>query len=68
MVKITVRNGNVEQALRVMKKKVAKEGLIGENKKRERYIKPTEVRKEKFKEAVRRRKKEDYKRKIFFGS
>ncbi len=67
MVKIVVRNGNVEQALRVMKKKVAKEGLIREEKARTRFEKPTEARKRKMKEAIRREKKRKFKEKIFYG-
>lgn len=50
-----------------MKKKVAKEGLVREMKACERFEKPTEARKRKFKEAVRREKKRKFKEKIFFG-
>ena len=42
---VTVRNGNLEQALRVFKRKVRKSGLIQELKNREFYTKPSEERK-----------------------
>lgn len=40
--KIDVRNGNVEKALRVMKKKLKKEGVFQELKDRQYYQKPSE--------------------------
>jgi len=40
--KIDVRNGNVEKALRVMKKKMKKEGVFQELKDRQYYQKPSE--------------------------
>jgi len=40
--KIEVRNGNVEKALRVMKKKMKKEGVFQELKDRQYYQKPSE--------------------------
>ncbi|MHA1550172.1 MAG: 30S ribosomal protein S21 [Alphaproteobacteria bacterium] len=68
MVKVVVRGDNVEQALRVMKKKAAKEGLSRESKMRAHFEKPTEVRKRKQKEAIRREKKRLFKERIFFGT
>ena len=41
MVKVLVRDNNVEQALRVAKRKSQKEGLYREMKERQRYEKPT---------------------------
>ena len=41
--KIEVRNGNVEKALRVMKKKMKKEGVFEEIKNRQYYQKPSEI-------------------------
>lgn len=41
--KIEVRNGNVEKALRVMKKKMKKEGVFEEIKSRQHYQKPSEI-------------------------
>ena len=40
--KIEVRNGNVEKALRVMKKKMKKEGVFQEIKDRQYFQKPRE--------------------------
>lgn len=42
---VTVRDGNLEQALRVFKRKVRKSGLIQELRDREFYTKPSEQRK-----------------------
>jgi small subunit ribosomal protein S21 len=44
--KIEVRNNNVEKALRVMKKKLKKEGIFDEMKERRYYQKPSEKRRE----------------------
>ena len=49
--KIEVRNGNVEQAMRVMKRKLMKEGIMKELRARESYEKPS---------AKKRRKKKEY--------
>ena len=43
--KIEVRNGNVEQAMRVMKRKLMKEGVMKELRARESYEKPSEKKK-----------------------
>jgi len=48
---VQVRNGNLEQAMRVLKRKVQKEGLIKELRDRQHYKKPSEKRQEKIKEA-----------------
>ena len=50
-INVTVRNGNLEQAMRVLKRKVQKEGLIKELRERQFYKKPSEIRQEKIKEA-----------------
>ena len=55
---IEVRNNNVEKALRVMKKKMKKEGLFQELKDRQYYSKPSLVKREARKQAIRRLKKE----------
>ena len=44
--KIEVRNGNVEKALRVMKKKMKKEGIFQELKDRQYYQKPSAKKRE----------------------
>ena len=44
--KIEVRNGNVEKALRIMKKKMKKDGVFQELKDRQHYQKPSEKKRE----------------------
>ena len=60
---IKVRNGNLEQAMRVLKKKVQKEGIVKELRERQYYSKPSAVKREKKKAAIKnyikeRKKKE----------
>ena len=50
---VTVRNGNLEQAMRVLKKKVANEGLVKELRQRQYYEKPSDKRIRKKKENTR---------------
>jgi small subunit ribosomal protein S21 len=57
MVKVLVRDNNVEQALRVLKKKGQKEGLLRETKERKYFETGTAKRKRKKSEAVRRERK-----------
>ena len=47
--KIEVRNNNVEKALRVMKKKMKRDGVFQELKDRQYYQKPSFVKREKAK-------------------
>ena len=47
---VQVRNGNLEQAMRVLKKKVQKEGIVKELKQRQYYSKPPAVKREAKKE------------------
>jgi small subunit ribosomal protein S21 len=49
-IKVEVRNGNLEKALRVLKKKVMKEGLLKEMKQKQYYEKPSDKRVRKAKE------------------
>ena len=58
MTKVTVRGNNVEKAIRVLKKKLLKDGLMRDLKERQHYTKPSEERKEAKKQAIRRFKKE----------
>ena len=58
---VTVRNGNLEQAMRVLKRKVQKEGIVKEVRDRQFYKKPSEVRQEKKKEAIKNWKKKQKK-------
>ena len=55
---IEVRNNNVEKALRVLKKKLIKDGVMKELKERQYYQKPSFKKREKKKESVRRHKKD----------
>jgi small subunit ribosomal protein S21 len=55
---IEVRNNNVEKALRVLKKKLLKDGVIKELRERQYFSKPSLKKREKKKENIRRLKKE----------
>jgi small subunit ribosomal protein S21 len=54
--------GSLDQAMRVLKRKLAKEGVFKEMKKRAFYEKPSVRRKRKRSEAQRRRRKEQRRR------
>jgi small subunit ribosomal protein S21 len=54
---VLVRDNNVEQAIRVLKKKMQREGLFREMKARRAYEKPSERRAREKAEAVRRARK-----------
>lgn len=54
---VTVRDNNVDQALRVLKKKLQREGLFREMKRRRAYEKPSEKRAREKGEAIRRARK-----------
>ncbi|MBI1326446.1 MAG: 30S ribosomal protein S21 [Alphaproteobacteria bacterium] len=62
MVTVNVRDGNVEQALRVLKKKMQREGLFREMKLRRDFEKPSEKKKREKSESVRRWRKLERKR------
>ena len=64
---VTVRNGNLEQAMRVLKKKVAKEGLVKEIRQRQYYEKPSDKRIRKNKEMAAAWKKKQKKLKAQKG-
>ena len=55
---IEVRNNNVENALRVLKKKLLKDGVMKELRDRQYYQKPSFKKREKKKENIRRHKKD----------
>ena len=57
MVKVLVRDNNVEQALRVLKKKMQREGSFREMKLRRYYEKPSEKKARKATECIRRSRK-----------
>ena len=54
---VTVRDNNVDQALRVLKKKMQREGVYREMKLRRHFEKPSEKRAREQSEAVRRYRK-----------
>ena len=58
----TVRDNNVDQALRVLKKKLQREGVYREMKLRRHYEKPSEKRAREHVAAVSRARKADRKR------
>ncbi len=62
MVSVSVRDNNVDQALRVLKKKMQREGIFREMKLRRHYEKPSEKRAREDAEAVRRCRKMERKR------
>jgi small subunit ribosomal protein S21 len=54
---VLVRDNNVDQALRVLKKKMQREGILREMKQRRAYEKPSEKKMREKGEAVRRARK-----------
>jgi small subunit ribosomal protein S21 len=57
LVEVIVRDNNVDQALRALKKKMQREGLFREMKMRRHYEKPSEARVREAAEAQRRARK-----------
>ncbi len=62
MVTVNVRDNNIDQALRVLKKKLQREGVFREMKDRRHYEKPSEIKKRELAENIRRSRKMDRKR------
>ena len=54
---VTVRDNNIDQALRVLKKKMQREGVFREMKNRRAYEKPSEKKARLLNESTRRCKK-----------
>ncbi|MEL6101643.1 MAG: 30S ribosomal protein S21 [Pseudomonadota bacterium] len=54
---VFVRDNNIDQALRVLKKRMQREGVFRELKTKRAYEKPSEKRVRKTAEAIRRRRK-----------
>ena len=54
---VLVRDNNVEQALRVLKKKMQREGVFREMRQRKAYEKPSERKNREKAEAIRRARK-----------
>jgi small subunit ribosomal protein S21 len=61
-VQVVVRDNNVDQALKVLKKKMQREGIFREMKLRRSYEKPSERRAREKAEALRRARKLERKR------
>ena len=59
---VSVRDNNIEQAIRVLKKKMQREGVFREVKLRNSYEKPSEKKKREKSEAIRRARKLSRKR------
>ena len=59
--KVVVRNNNVEQAMRVLKKKLMKDGRLKELKERQYYVKPSEDKREAKKRGIANFKKKQKK-------
>lgn len=57
VVEVVVRDNNVEQALRALKKKMQREGIFREMKMRRHYEKPSEARVREMAESIRRARK-----------
>lgn len=62
---VEVRGGNLEKAMRVLKKKIQKDGLMKEMRRRQSYQKPSEIKREKKKEGIKNFKKKMAKLKNF---
>ncbi|MBU0799510.1 MAG: 30S ribosomal protein S21 [Alphaproteobacteria bacterium] len=62
MVTVNVRDNNVDQALKVLKKKMQREGLFREMKLRRDFEKPSEKKKREKAESVRRWRKMERKK------
>ena len=58
---VEVRHGNVEKAMRVLKKKLQKDGFMKELKRRQYFQKPSEIKREKKKEGIKNFKKKQSK-------
>lgn len=63
IVEVVVRDNNVDQALRALKKKMQREGFFREMKLRRHYEKPSEKKARRKAEAIRRARKLQRKRK-----
>ena len=65
--RVDVRNNNVDQALRVLKKKLQLDGLFNELREREHYVGKSEKRRRSKAAAIRRQRKEEAKREEEFN-
>ena len=60
-IKVDVRNGNLEQAMRVLKKKVQREGIIKDYRAKSVFEKPSAKKRRKKKEGIAAYKKKQKK-------
>ena len=67
MIEVTVRDNNIEKALRVLKKKLQKDGLFRELRLRQHFEKPSLKKQRKLKESLRRIAKEKRLRRLREG-
>ncbi len=65
---VIVRDNNVEQAIRVLKKKLQREGVFREMKLRQHYEKPSQRKAREKSEAIRRSRKLARKRAMMEGN
>ena len=61
---VEVRGGNVEKAMRVLKKKLQQDGLFNELRERESYMSRSEKRRRSKAAAIRRQRREEAKREL----
>ena len=62
--RVDVRNGNVDQAIRVLKKKLQQDGLFNELREREFFTSRAENRRREKAAGIRRQKREKVKREL----
>ena len=55
---VEVRHGNVDKAMRVLKKKLLKAGTLREYREKQYYRKPSEIKREKKKQGIKNYKKQ----------
>ena len=55
--KVEVRNGNLEKAMRILKKKLQKDGRLKELRDRQYFSKPSEIKREAAKQRLKNIKK-----------
>lgn len=56
-IEVEVRNGDIEQALKELKNKLAKDGIMADLKARRSYEKPSEKKRRKHREAIKKMRK-----------
>ena len=67
MVKVLIKDGNVDKALRILKKKIQKEGLLRETKERRYFETGTAAKKRMKNEAMKREHRRLAKEKSILG-